>query len=223
MKHISLRTHEVQQILAGRQTRLSRPVKPQPEDGLHNDDQFPRSIDSRLTGWNGTVMETGESKQFQCPFGKVGEVIACKEGWCYYVNEDGYTRWDQFLYRADGEDICCLDADGFDAYNKDGTASSPWISPVTMPLPACRLFLRVKEIGVERIQDITGYDVLREGIGKLLPAARSMTQAAIDYKTEEPALIEEYKTLHQSIYGPDSWDLNLFHWVIIFEKTDKPE
>lgn len=220
MKHITLRTHEVQQIIAGRQTRLSRPVKLQPEDGLHNDDQFPRSIDSRLTGWNGTVMETGESKEFKCPFGKVGEVIACKEMYRRCYDDEGCVA--AVRYKADFslKFIPELEEDcGTLLFKED----NKWISQVTMPPKACRLWLKVKEIRCEKIQDITEEGAKAEGV------KTHMTQLGISYFDYETGYSNglfnarrSYESLHKTIYGPESWDLNEWFWILIFDKTDKP-
>lgn len=42
-----------------------------------------------------------------------------------------------------------------------------WVSPYFIPKEAARLFLRVKEVRVERLQDITVEQVVKEGISKM--------------------------------------------------------
>jgi hypothetical protein len=95
-----------------------------------------------------------------------------------------------------------------------------------MPKAAARTWLEVTDIKVERLHDITGYDVLQEGIGRPLPFARSMTQAKMDYESREPGLKKEFEELWQKINGPESWKANSWVWVVSFQvlsTTGKPE
>lgn len=138
-----------------------------------------------------------------CPYGKVGDVLWVRETFLECNNEYFYKASNMAIY-LDDEKL-------------------NWKPSIHMPKTACRIFLEITNARVERLQDISGYDVLREGVGKPLPTARSMTQASIDYKSAEPQLKKEFQTLWQKINGPDSWEANPFVWVIEFKQTAKIE
>lgn len=91
-------TAMVQAILEGRKTVTRRIVKPQPDDdGLHDHSRFPMSLDDDINNWYGTVDETGESKEFNCPYGFAGDIL--------YVREKFYAG-----YRLDENDSIPDDA-----------------------------------------------------------------------------------------------------------------
>lgn len=230
MKHISLRTHEVQNILAGRQTRLSRPVKPQPVKreygpmagfaGMCEGDHtwFTKSpgvtiVSNKKAGPDNYVEE-------MCPW-RVGDVIACKETYQYidFMGEDnGYV----FKESQNGKDW------------EENSEGWTWRSPATMPTAACRLWLKIKEIRCERIQDITEEGAKAEGVlyyddkhlGRrykdYLADAAGYGHPNHDYPTVGDA-VTSFGTLWAANNGVESWQANPWMWVLIFEKTDKPE
>jgi hypothetical protein len=168
------RTDQVQAILDNRKTNHRIAIKPQPDDdGLWNHDKYPMSLDSDMKGWWGTVDETGESRQFKCPFGKVGDVLYVRETWrkYFHVDENGYTNYDNEIieYAADNPEILYLmDGDGFQMYNKDGTEKFvPWRSRTCMPKSAARIWLEITDLKVERVRDITAEGAIAEGIEKI--------------------------------------------------------
>lgn len=226
MKHITLRTHEVQQIIAGRQTRLSRPVKPQPgpcDHSIYTEADWK----DKPTEWSTAAMKYGrlycglcgngtsyenDFAGIKCPW-KAGDVIAGKETYQYidFMGEDnGYV----FKESQNGKDW------------EENSEGWTWRSPVTMPTAACRLWLKIKEIRCERIQDITEEGAKAEGVESLYEDKAGIFWYPASDPVIEPHEIRThkagYKQRHQSIYGPESWDLNPWHWIIIFEKTDKP-
>lgn len=192
----------VQAILEDRKTMTRRVVKPQPsDDGLWNDTRFPRSLQSTLQGWNGTVDSTGESKQFKCPYGQIGDVLWVRETWrpcifgvakyCYKVAvlNDIFKKEPPLIYVADDH------------------KSYPWKPSIFMPKAACRLFLEITDIRVEWLQDISEADAKAEGV------------------KAEGALTHYYwfEQLWKSINGADSWNNNPWVWVISFKRIEKPE
>ena len=128
----------------------------------------------------------------------VGDVLFVKETWRYedfmYIDD-----WSAHIrYKADnvlGNRIICRDG----ADSRTG-----WQSSVHMLLEAARIFLRVTDVGTERIQDITNEDMLKEGY------PRGWGQY-------------NFGDLWDSInakrgYG---WETNPFCWVISFERTTR--
>ena len=99
-----------------------------------------------------------------------------------------------------------------------------WKPSIFMPKEACRLFLKIKDIRVERLNDISHADAIAEGI-------------EVIKKLEDVILYKDYNdashffqradysfcSLWEKINGKDSWKANPWVWVIEFEKIEKPE
>ena len=95
-----------------------------------------------------------------------------------------------------------------------------WHPSIHMPKEAARLFLRVTDVLVERLQDIASGQIDAEGCkewaysaktGELLPSGPSFFRMQWD-TTIKPANLP--------IYG---WDANPWVWVIEFERVSKEE
>lgn len=83
-----------------------------------------------------------------------------------------------------------------------------------MPKEAARLFLRVTDVRVERLQNISDKDIIREGTpdsGRL--------EANRGYFADD-IWDETIKKADLSRYG---WDANPWVWVIEFERISKEE
>ena len=68
------------------------------------------------------------------------------------------------------------------------------------------LKLQITEVRVERLQEITEQDCLKEGVGII---------------GLRPSLQPEFIALWNAIYGYQAWDVNPYVWVIDFEKTEQ--
>lgn len=178
-----------------------------------------------------------------CPYGQPGDVLWVRETYREYLKPDefGYPDVNNRVieYRADNPgDIYLFDGDGFQEFNKDGSEKFiPWKPSIHMPKAAARIFLKVVSVRVERLQDISEADAVAEGL------AMQSKDNGITYKFGIPDRdglpgtcdngwawsdwdqnpVESYKSLWQSINGPESWDANPWVWVVEFEKCDKPE
>jgi hypothetical protein len=101
--------------------------------------------------------------------------------------------------------------------------SVKWKPSLFMPKSACRLWLKVTNVRVEKLQDISEEDAINEGIiDSLLElpinAHHYHNYLATSQNDEEAdSAIDSYKSLWQKINGKDSWDANPFVWVYDFE------
>jgi hypothetical protein len=106
-----------------------------------------------------------------------------------------------------------------------------------MPREAARLFLRIKSVRVERLQEISEDEACEEGVEvKTMPNADAgdyncyprnymISEKDADgwpYFKEEQ-YIESFRTLWQSINGPESWEANPWVWVVEFERITREE
>lgn len=100
-----------------------------------------------------------------------------------------------------------------------------WKPSIHMPKAACRIFLEITEVRVERLKDISTNDAIAEGINKLV----DQDGWIVYHHTFNPPdserfgnAIAAYKNLWNSINGANSWQANPFVWAITFKRIDKP-
>jgi len=124
---------------------------------------------------------------FSCPYGKVGDRLWVKE--TYDVVDAGYKDGShrKIIYKATDPDW---------PYN--------WAPSIFMPRWASRINLKILGIRVERLQEITPDDCLREGIPEV--------------EGDGLERLDKFEGLWNLIYGKDSWNQNPWVWVIGFKK-----
>lgn len=111
-----------------------------------------------------------------------------------------------------------------------------WKPSIHMPKEAARIWLKVTNVRVERLQDMKPVDVIKEGAYPdcwdcLNTYGESGSQCC--YGTEEQCsqcdevMMEWEKLWNSTIKKSDldrySWDANPWVWVIEFERCEKPE
>lgn len=100
------------------------------------------------------------------------------------------------------------------------------IRNIHLPKKYARIFLKVTNVRVMRIQDITEQEAINEGLlhkdGKYLDYFLSMEGFEDSFYRHSKAKLS-FLSLWSSIKGVDSWSKNVFVWVYEFEKIDKPE
>ena len=154
-----------------------------------------------------------------CPYGKVGDVLWVRETFVKVITIYG---GEAFIYKAD--DNC---------YKDTIEDWQGWKPSLFMPKAACRIFLKIIDIRVERLKDITREDAINEGIiswvDKRMKSKPVRYASYCDFDNpKDPATytscpINSFETLWQSINGKDSWEGNPWVWVISFERIEKPE
>jgi hypothetical protein len=109
-----------------------------------------------------------------------------------------------------------------------------------MPKSACRTFLKIKGIKVERLNDISPGDACDEGVeywnvdwgelegGELIADYKNYTwkddERYPDYNFPTFANpVDSFRTLWQSINGHESYNENPWVWCLTFERIEKPE
>ncbi len=118
--------------------------------------------------------------------------------------------------RNDARQAKC-EYNGVDFVWEKGKSPCRWHPSIHMPKEAARIWLKVTDVRVERLQEITIEGIRNEGL----------TSAAVHAGDMEIAL-EEWKLLWDSTVNKDEvalygWDANPFVWVIEFERCEEPE
>ena len=226
-------TPMVRAILDGRKTQTRRIIKPQP--------YVLNSTSAELN----QLFKDGLMHR-ACPYGKIGDLLWVRETWADLT--EGYgTPWERFnlkppfiWYKADGDQP--------DIGNGASQLES-WKPSIFMPRWASRITLRITNVRVERLQDISEMDAIAEGVAPLFteeeiarrPELNSCKGAYRNYlwhgligKTitgkQSDAWECQYSgydnaknsfsSLWESINGSGSWEATPWVWVVEFERVD---
>lgn len=90
-----------------------------------------------------------------------------------------------------------------------------WHPSIHMPKEAARIWLKVTDVRVERLQDMWASDVSKEGIRFNKPTAADEMLKAFAKLWDS--------TIKKSDLDSYGWDANPWVWVIEFERCEKPE
>ena len=212
MKPIIFSTPMVQAILDGRKTQTRRIIKPQPP-------QFVDYFEKRGDGFK-AYMVPGEPCDYPLvkPKYQPGDILWVRETWA--TVSSGIIEYKATYiepYTGSTE---------IDHIGKKIT----WQPSIHMPREAARIFLRVTNVRVERLQEISVQDAKDEGIkvhangcADGLAYGCYNGDDCIKNICQQP--IKHFQTLWDSInakrgYG---WDTNPWVWVVEFEHMSKGE
>lgn len=131
-----------------------------------------------------------------------GDILYVRETWC-----KGLER---YIYRADYSDTEKFYQDGKEINMK-------WQPSLHMPKEAARIFLRVTNVRVERLQEITSEQICKEGVEVEDPYVLNGEEKRYAFSNLWNSIIKESDL---DRYG---WNANPWVWVIEFERCDKPE
>lgn len=191
MKPILFNTEMVRAIQNGTKTVTRRAVKPQPPATAY--------VAKIRYSWSWSWWEDSDSHEMK-PTYRPGDILYVRETWGLYHQEPGF-----YVYKADKH--AGTEFDGF-----------KWRPSIHMPREAARIFLRVTDVRVERLQDITDDGIVRdfnfcaEALEIMNAQQKDVACMALWDSTIKP--------IDRARYG---WDANPFVWVIEFERCEKPK
>lgn len=133
----------------------------------------------------------GEVFSRRCPFGEVGDLLWVRES---FAGDDVCG----FAYRADHPDLARFTGDG-------EQPSTAWKPSIHMPRKASRILLRVREVRVECLHDISESDAVAEGV---------LTTVDHVVPTALGLFAERWDAMHAP--GPGAWSENPWVWVVSF-------
>lgn len=110
----------------------------------------------------------------------------------------------------------------YEDWQKDDIADvTKWKPSIHMPKEAARIWLKVTDVRVERLQEITRLSVQKEGI----EVDPKECAGKFDFITELFLLFQELwdSTIKKSNLDSYGWDANPYVWVIEFERCEKPK
>lgn len=181
---IIMRSDDVRAILDGRKTQTRRPIKSLRHPYGH------------LLGPEGVAREfVAKTESIRCPLGQPGDRLWVRETWMIGTMLGMHKGQERpiAIYRADGE------------------IKMPWRPSIHMPRWASRITLEINRVWVERVQDITEEDAMKEGCIRELKPDGSVGWGA--------GLVEArdaFRDTWQSICG--TWDANPWVWAVEFRR-----
>jgi hypothetical protein len=184
-------TPMVHAILQGRKTQTRRVVKPQPKDILIQPgvEGKPDWALCNVIPKSGVCLnQYGNQDWLKCPYGQPGDLLWVRETWNKRTPEATQMGFEEFYYKA----------------GWDGCTDAGWKPSIHMPKDAARIWLRLADVKVERLHDISEIDAAREGL----------LNSTID--ADRTAKLWFYN-LWKSIHGPGSLEKNPWVWVLSFE------
>jgi hypothetical protein len=203
----------VRALLDGRKTQTRRPVPVWQLPKLTYDKDQYISIAQRHSRYGfGVFGDTEEScmanygNEFKscCPFGKPGDLLYVRETW--HENHTG----ELLTYRADwpadndpfsdafaGEDCCMV--------------GEKWRPSIHMPRKASRLTLRITDVRVEKVSDISCEDAIRDGVQYSHGMEGYHIEDGTHFHADRPDYV--YMGLWDELYG----GINQWAWVLDFE------
>lgn len=195
---ILFNTEMVRAILDGRKTCTRRVIKAQPDE-KHT---FPLgfvtgSTEAKELGCFGFgTNENGGSIQFVKPPYQAGDIL--------YVRETFHEDEDCIFYKADNEKLT-----GYRNMRGENVVVK-WRPSIHMRKETTRIWLKVTDVRVERLQDMTDDDAEAEG--------------CFDYTSTALGFPDVWdSTIKKSDIDRYGWDANPYVWVIEFERCEKPK
>lgn len=215
VKPIIFNVEMVEAILAGRKTITRRPMKPQPEDSGLGYKWFPSNIVQSMV----QVDNFKEDKEdylkgiipHVCPIACKGDLVYVRETFCHQPcgNAPELT-----VYKAGYPQ-----ADLLNSYESVmGKNEIKWTPSIHMPRKHSRLTLKVTDVRIEKVQDISEDQAKAEGVKSAVWFAPFGVDES-EWINLGGKLNAEYRngfaTVWDSIY--QDWDNNPYVWVIEFE------
>lgn len=215
---ILFNTEMVRAILDGRKTCTRRLVKPQPKSKLCY--TFAGS-DSDTWGYPNRTAHEIWGEEFKLPNDITEEELSKRWNPPYHTDDILYVRetWKKapngYYYYEDWQ-------------RNDIADVTKWHPSIRMPKEAARIWLKVTDVRVERLQEITDNECIKEGI---YPSnCRDCNDIfGCDVCPDEgydevDKFVEVWNsTIKKSDLNRYGWDANPWVWVIKFERCEKPE
>jgi hypothetical protein len=182
-----------------------RVINPQPRPERGGESEF----DSSFWSWKKYECEDIEDMKYHAPY-KVGDVLWVRESWAHDC------KWNENPYRYRADYI--------------GNTVRKWKPSIFMPREATCLFLEVKSVRVERLQDISEMDAKAEGVDRCFwfrPYGKTDGESILFHGGQEPYPDVTHKAsfanLWESINAKRgfSWESNPWVFCYSFMRVEK--
>lgn len=227
IKPILFNTEMVQAILDGRKNCTRRMVKPQPDEkhtyplGFVTDSTEKKEVGCFGFGIN----EYGGSIKYANPQYQPGDILYVRETWerfeCWNCDGDERGNCPKEPKKSVLDKTCgCYMYRATDEISGD----AKWHPSIHMPKEAARIWLKVTNVRVEQLQDITEDGAEAEGVIDNRGFIHSPENEYDRIYTAREHFIEIWnRTIKKSDLDSYGWDANPWVWVIEFERCEPQE
>lgn len=164
---------------------------------------------------------------YKAPY-EPGDILYVRETWqCWRAHR--YEATADIRFRAGGDDVRLQFANGntdsinrldYDTFvHKWFSHNGKWKPSIHMPKEAARIWLKVTDVRVERLQEITAESALTEGADKYIHVNGTLNED----QTITSFIGIWNNTIKKSDLERYGWDANPYVFVIEFERCEKPE
>ena len=236
---IPFRDWEVRAILDGRKTQARRVMKVQPPTDacVTVERYFPIVSNRQGEEWYGPEIfgahwEDSE-RGLRCPYGAPGDTLWVRETFCAHWGAPPHDAPQSYRI-ATGDELPPIKQENGDLYQPvpsdimtiwhgaqgEKPIHMSWRPSIHMPRWASRITLRITDVRVELLQDISEDDARAEGA---TPATEPPTAAALMTAVGRGAWFMPHRSafanLWNRINGPGAWEANPWVWVIEIERV----
>src|SRR5450759_1583123 len=191
-------TPMIQALLAGKKTQTRRVVKLRKGDTVGNISSGGKIEEYIICDKDGDEVPF----EFTCPYGSIGDRLWVRETW------------------ADGLDASTMKHFAVYKASHGLLPGQKWRPSIFMPRWASRITLEITGVKVERVQEISGQDVIAEGVDyKDIWGSFSTPDYDAFLDAQEKIAVEAYQELWDKINGKRGyrWDTNPYIWAIEFK------
>ncbi|MBD9082057.1 MAG: hypothetical protein EGR48_00565 [Lachnospiraceae bacterium] len=212
IKPILFNTEMVRAILDGRKTCTRRICKDAneytvPDMEFYNADKRTYAVHNFADKEQMEQLSTVERTCPICP----GDILYVRETWSEWTDGYLYKAWNSPFPQAGESPVM------------------KWHPSIHMPKEAARIWLKVTDVRVERLQDITYDGALREGAQGIrcdhVAFGEHGCTDCMNTGWIEPPQVEFMQIWNSTIKKSDidryGWDANPYVWVIEFERCEK--
>lgn len=215
-KPILFNTQMVRAILDGRKSCTRRIVKPQWEECpnckyVHNEYIYDNLAENVYCARCGYPLVPERRAPYQ-----PGDILYVRETWerfeCWNCDGDERGNCPKEPKKSVLDKACgCYMYRATDEISGD----AKWHPSIHMPKEATRIWLKVTDVKVERLQDISGEDLIKEGIDFF--QSNYVRVAFNEFKNIWNS------TIKKSDIDRYGWDASPWVWVIEFERCEKTQ
>lgn len=224
-KPILFNTENVRAILDGLKTVTRRCVKPKSKNA------YGFYVTHRVSdgAFMGVYDYDEDEDSFDSPQTQPaykGDILYVRETWCWCpcwdcgLNEPEKGCGEptaRMTFDHKKHEYGCIGYKASFAENEQPPGLETWKPSIHMPKEAARLFLRVTDVRVEQLQEITADGIRKEGLTSMAVHAGDMEIAQAEF-----ALLWD-TTVKESELEDYGWAANPWVWVIEFERLEVSE
>ena len=229
-KGILFNTEMIRAIMDGRKTQTRRPIRPQPMGRLcysmagSNAGKwgYMTEICRKAWGYSGDDILQDPTKEdlekHWTPPCHTDDLLYVRETWFYESHMEDLTAGEPDLPSGRYKHRYVYYADQPDYPVNVGVGATGWRPSIHMPKEAARIWLKVTNVSIQRLKEITDEDAIAEGF-----------EADETFKAHE-----RFAMTWNSVYGfwkadglgmrhstTENWASNPWVWVISFEQIDR--